>query len=43
MLIGPQALEDVNETMPSCPPTLKDPETPDQIVLDQHSMTHFPS
>ena len=29
--------------MPSRLATLKDPGTPDQIVLDQHSRTHFPS
>ena len=43
MPIGPQALEDVEEPMPSRPATLKDPGTPEQIVLDQHSLTHFPS
>ena len=29
--------------MLSRPAALKDPVTPDQIVLDQHSLTHFPS
>ena len=42
MPIGPQALEDVEEPMPSRPATFKDPD-PDQIVLDQHSLTHFTS
>ena len=43
MPIGPQALEDVEERMPSRRPvTLKDPDTPDQLVLDQRSLTHFP-
>ena len=42
MPIGPQALEDAEEPMPSLPATLKDLGTPpDQIVL--HSLTHFPS
>ena len=35
MPIGPQALGDVEEPMPSRLATLKDPSTPDQIVLDQ--------
>ena len=43
MPIGPQALEDLEEPMASRPGTLKDPLTPDQVVLDQHSLTHFPS
>ena len=43
MLIGPQKLDDVEEPMPARPATLKDPGTPDQIVLDQHSPTPFPS
>ena len=42
ILIRPQALEDVEEHMPSRPATLKDPGTPDQIVVDQHSLTLFP-
>ena len=37
-----QALEDVQEPMPSRPATLKDPVTPGQIVLDLHRLTHFP-
>ena len=41
--MGPQVLEDVEEPMPSRPATLKDAGIPDQIVLDQHSLTHFPS
>ena len=36
MPIGPQTLDDVEETMPVCLATLKDPGTPGQIVLDQH-------
>ena len=43
MPIGPQALEDVEESMPSRPVTFEGPGTPDPIVLDQHSLTHFPS
>ena len=43
MPIGPHALEDVEEPMPSRPATLKDPGTPNQIVMEQHSLTHFPS
>ena len=38
MPIGPQALDDEEEPMPSPPAKLKDP-----IELDQHSLTHFPS
>ena len=34
MPMGPQMLEDVEEPMPA---------TPDQIVMEQHSLTHFPS
>ena len=41
MPAGPQALEDVDGPMPSRLATLQDPGTPDQIVLDQHSLTHF--
>ena len=37
-----QALEDAEAPMPSRLATLEDPGTPDQIVLDQHSSTHFP-
>ena len=29
--------------MPARPATLRDPGTPDQIVMEQHSLTHFPS
>ena len=43
MPIGPQMLEDVEEPMPARPATLKDPGTPDQIVMEQHNLTHFPS
>ena len=43
MPTGPQALEDAEAPMPSRLATLEDPGTPDQIVLDQHSLTHFPS
>ena len=43
MTSGSQALEDVEGTMPSRPATQKDPGTLDQIVLDPHSLTHFPS
>ena len=35
-------LEDVEETMPVRLATLQDPGTPDQIVMEQHSLTHFP-
>ena len=31
------------ELMPSRLATIQDPGTPDQIVLNQHSQTHFPS
>ena len=41
--MGPQMLEDVEEPMPARPATLRDPGTPDQIVMEQHSLTHFPS
>ena len=41
--IGPQTLDGVEEPMPACPATLKDPGPPGEIVLDQHSLTHFPS
>ena len=43
MPIGPQMLEDVEEPMPARPATIRDPGTPDQIVMEQHSLTHFPS
>ena len=42
MPMGPQMLEDVDEPMPARPTTLRDPGTPDQIVMEQHSLTHFP-
>ena len=38
MPMGPQAVEDVVDPIPPRPATLKDPS-----VLDQHSLTHFPS
>ena len=41
--MGLQMLEDVEEPMPARPATLRDPGTPGQIVLGQHSLTHFPS
>ena len=40
MPIGPQMLDDVEDARPA---TLKDPGTPYQIVMKQHSLTHFPS
>ena len=43
MPMGPQVLEDVEEPMLACFATLTDPGTPDQIVMEQHSLTHFPS
>ena len=43
MPISPQILDDVEEPMPARPATLKDPGTPDRIVKEQHSLTHFPS
>ena len=43
MPVGPQMLEDVEEPMPARPATLKDPGTPDQNVMEQHNLTHFPS
>ena len=43
MPMGPQMLEDVEEPRPSRSATLRDPGTPDQIVMEQHSLTHFPS
>ena len=33
----------VEEPMPARPATLRDPGTPDQIVMEQHNLTHFPS
>ena len=38
---GPQMLEDVEEPMLARPATLRDPGTPDQIMMEQHSLTHF--
>ena len=43
MPMGPQMLEDVEEPMLARPATLRDPGTPDQTVMEQHSVTHFPS
>ena len=43
MPVGPQILEDLEEPMPVRPATLRDPGTPDQIVMEQHNLTHFPS
>ena len=43
MPIGPQMLEDVEEPMPARPATLRDPDTPGQIGMEQHSLTHFPN
>ena len=43
MPICPQMLEDVEEPMLARPATLKDPGTPDQIVMEHHNLTHFPS
>ena len=42
MTIGPQMLNDVEEPKPARPATLKDPGTPDQIGMEQHSLAHFP-
>ena len=41
MPVGPQTLEDFEEPMPARPATLRDPGTPDQIVMEQHNLTHF--
>ena len=41
MPMGPQTLEDVEEPMLARPATLRDPCTPDQIVMEQHSLTHI--
>ena len=43
MPMGPQMLEDVEEPMPARLATLRDPGTPDQIVMEQHNLNHFPS
>ena len=42
MPMGPQMLDDVEEPMLARLATLKDPDTPDQIVLEKHILTHFP-
>ena len=42
MPLGPQMLEDVEEPMPARPAPLRDPGTPDQIVMRQHNLTHVP-
>ena len=36
-------LEDVEEPILARPATLRDPGTPYQIVMDEHSLTHFPT
>ena len=43
MPMGPQMLEDVDEPMHARPTTLRDPGTPDQIMMEQQNLTHFPS
>ena len=43
MPVGPQMLEDVEEPMPARHATLRDPGTPDRIVMEQPHLTHFPS
>ena len=43
MPIGPKMLEDVEEPMLARPATLRDIGTPDQIEMEQHNLTHFPS
>ena len=43
MPMGPQMLDDVEEPVPARPATLGDPGTPDRIVMEQQSLTHFPS
>ena len=43
MPMGPQMLEDVEEPMPARSATVRDPGTPDQIVMEQHSLPLFPS
>ena len=43
MPVGPQMLDDVEEPMHARPATLKDRSTPDRIVIERHSLTHFPS
>ena len=39
--ICPQMLDDVEGPMLARPATLKDPGTPDRIVMEQHSVAHF--
>ena len=39
----PQMLDDVEDPMPARPATLKVPGTPSRIVMEKHSLTHFPS
>ena len=43
MPMGPQMLEDFEEPMLVRPATRRDPGTPDQLVMEPHSLTHFPS
>ena len=43
MPMGPQMLEKIEERMPPRPATFSNPGTPDQIVIEQHNLTHFPS
>ena len=43
MPMGPQMLEDVEEPMLARLATLRDPGTPDQIVMEEQSLTHFAS
>ena len=43
MPLGKQMREDVEEPMLARLATLRDPSTPDQIVMEQHNLTHFPS
>ena len=43
MPVGKQMREDVEEPMLARLATLRDPGTPDQIVMEQHNLTHFPS
>ena len=38
MPMGPQMLEDVEEPIPSRPATLKDPATPDRIVMERSTV-----
>ena len=43
VLMGPRMLEDDEEAMFARLATLRDSGTPDQIMMEQHSLTHFPS